>query len=1003
VDPLPDRVKGLFQGEMTNYIQAVTDREFTKQIPESFYSLGLGVETTHDLEAALNAFAERQIFMNKDQYKSEHGESFDAAKLQKIKVAPPILIFQLKRFSYNRQTHNRAKLHTKFTFPPFVSLEKYMDKPQPVRYSLNGVVLHAGEVNSGHYSSIVRVGHDWMEFNDMEVVPTDEDSLKTKSFGGTDARTVAYLLFYVRVGAEVDGRPLLGEFPLRLNEDTLKDIEQDNSAYFMEQCAFSEPIAALILKTASFSQLRQYYFNVFCHSRMSSLAGQFVIRFSNLMKDSAKEFMKWMTENFVKAVGPVFASCTVVEIVNSLADIIQIAAQQSPVAASVDFFTYLVTQLTSCLNTWRQIPNLATTIWSFLNAAPDRVRLAKERSWCKTLARFAEMAYSGARGDIFLETVDFTAIFDIMKAVVDCDDVEEIRNLPQLFWQVNRSWANREKFRDFLMHAADLLLYSATELSQDLPGEFSPEKILELEVRGLVRGAFESGVERLLRNPSWTEAAVFAKLHAKAESLADTVFVHNLPYLIQLLSGSHSAYVEQILRIVAATNSEAVFDALRKELEANAKTCSVVLRLLLWSLKQRKHPREEVLVGLDRQEPSDDLNALLSYFGGEKLLSQFQAISGEGNIVRRLQTFIPALGAADNQVFDAIIGLPEWTRIVNVLQHVSSEGDFEVVGRLISTLVSRNPAAEPAHSIIVGLILGDKTTHVDHVVRFASYLASVPLVKADIEQVHAAIEKVLSIPQIPKGAEDALGILIPASAELLSQGDPPPNLTLPEMPLVQVLGRKPPMSIAKVLLNYARLCALSNPAFSASLPGAMRQGRTMLSFHTRAIPLIVLGCYLVLANTGLDDADISKELCGWFAPALTKGNDAPPDEMYNFFHEAIFDEEERLKGWGVPFTATIFKDAKLGNATERKFFEDAFAKFPENAAEDFIKQIALPFETYSSKKDRELLLTAKRAALLLGVWPQRREEFMSLVSPDVIESFPRKTSDWITVRSALLG
>jgi uncharacterized UBP type Zn finger protein len=195
VDPLPDRLKWLFQGEMTNYIQAVTDREFTKIIPESFYSLGLGVETAHDLEAALKAFAERQIFMNNDQYKSEDGQAFDAAKLQKIKVTPPILVFQLKRFSYNRQTHDRQKLHTKFTFPPFVSLDKYMDKPQSVRYSLNGVVLHAGEVNSGHYSSIVRVGHGWFKFNDMEVVPTDEDSLKTESFGGAEVRTVAYLLF----------------------------------------------------------------------------------------------------------------------------------------------------------------------------------------------------------------------------------------------------------------------------------------------------------------------------------------------------------------------------------------------------------------------------------------------------------------------------------------------------------------------------------------------------------------------------------------------------------------------------------------------------------------------------------------------------------------------------------------------------------------------------------------------------------------------------------------
>jgi hypothetical protein len=249
-----------------------------------------------------------------------------------------------------------------------------------------------------------------------------------------------------------------------------------------------------------------------------------------------------------------------------------------------------------------------------------------------------------------------------------------------------------------------------------------------------------------LRNPTWTDTDVVTALRANAESLAGGVFVPNLTYLIRLLSTSNSVAVEEILRIVAATNSDAVFDALKKELATNPKTCSGVLRLLLWLLKQRKHPREEVLLGLDRQEPSDNLNALLSYFGGEKLLSQFQAAFAEGSIIRRLQSFIPALDAADDQVFDVIIALPEWGRIVNTLQHVSSEGGFQVAGQLISTFLSRNTAADPTHSIIVGLILGDKTTDVRHIVRFASHLASVPLVRADIEKVHAAIEKVLSIP-----------------------------------------------------------------------------------------------------------------------------------------------------------------------------------------------------------------------------------------------------------------
>jgi hypothetical protein len=384
-------------------------------------------------------------------------------------------------------------------------------------------------------------------------------------------------------------------------------------------------------------------------------------------------------------------------------------------------------------------------------------------------------------------------------------------------------------------------------------------------------------------------------------------------------------------------------------------------------------------------------------------LTQFQATFSEGNITRRLQAFIPALDAADDDVFATIITFPEWRRIVNVLQHVSAEEDFKVVGQLISTLLSRNTAAGPAHSIIVGLILGDKATHVRHIVRFASHLASIQLVQADRGQVHAAIEKVLGTSQCQKDAENALGHLIPASTTLLSQGDPPPNLALPEKPLVQALSHRRPIGIAKILLNYALLCASSNPAFSASLAVVIRQGNPKMSFQTLPISLVVLGCGLVLGNTTIHDAEISKQLFGWLAPIQRHGNDASLDEIYKFFQEAIFDGEERLKGWAVPFTLIAFKDAKLGNATEKKFFGAVFTKFPEEAVKELIEQTATAFQPYSSARDRELILAAKRAVFVLGVWPQKKEKFLDLVPQGTIDSLPKKTHDWIAIRSALFG
>jgi hypothetical protein len=79
------------------------------------------------------------------------------------------------------------------------------------------------------------------------------------------------------------------------------------------------------------------------------------------------------------------------------------------------------------------------------------------------------------------------------------------------------------------------------------------------------------------------------------------------------------------------------------------------------------------------------------------------------------------------------------------------------------------------------------------------------------------------------------------------------------------------------------------------------------------------------------------------------------------------------------------------------------SKLPEAVVDEFITTAAGGFVRYSSANDRLLLLAAKKALFLLHVWPQRRDEFMKLVPEAVIDSFPRKTQDWASVRSALLG
>jgi ubiquitin carboxyl-terminal hydrolase 22/27/51 len=55
-------------------------------------------------------------------------------------------------------------------------------------YTLSAVIVHKGEINSGHYVSYAREGKDWFLFDDSKVVLVGEQEV---------LRAEAYLLVYV--------------------------------------------------------------------------------------------------------------------------------------------------------------------------------------------------------------------------------------------------------------------------------------------------------------------------------------------------------------------------------------------------------------------------------------------------------------------------------------------------------------------------------------------------------------------------------------------------------------------------------------------------------------------------------------------------------------------------------------------------------------------------------------------------------------------------------------
>jgi ubiquitin carboxyl-terminal hydrolase 4/11/15 len=117
-----------------------------------------------------------------------------AARKMYLSKLPPVLIFQLKRFS--EENGRKCKIYKKVTFPingldlSGLLLEKYATSSTPI-YDLVAVSNHIGTIDGGHYTTYARLLREdqWYDFDDTRV---------SKLYSSEFVTNNAYLLFYVR-------------------------------------------------------------------------------------------------------------------------------------------------------------------------------------------------------------------------------------------------------------------------------------------------------------------------------------------------------------------------------------------------------------------------------------------------------------------------------------------------------------------------------------------------------------------------------------------------------------------------------------------------------------------------------------------------------------------------------------------------------------------------------------------------------------------------------------
>ncbi|ETS02669.1 hypothetical protein MKX07_006860 [Trichoderma sp. CBMAI-0711] len=181
---------------------------------QSFLDLSLGVDTLAQRRAkktgqklpALtlgDCLDEEYVKSDKCEYRCHKCASIQQARRHtSIKRLPNVLSIQLKRFEFKQGKHDRAasKIDNPVSFPlqlnmlPYTNRARNRDSRENLElersctYDLLSVVVHVGEIETGHYVSYCRVGDQWFKFNDHKV-----ELARVSDVLGAQA----YLLFYI--------------------------------------------------------------------------------------------------------------------------------------------------------------------------------------------------------------------------------------------------------------------------------------------------------------------------------------------------------------------------------------------------------------------------------------------------------------------------------------------------------------------------------------------------------------------------------------------------------------------------------------------------------------------------------------------------------------------------------------------------------------------------------------------------------------------------------------
>lgn len=247
MDRLEHRMKGtsvegkineLFVGKMKSCIKCI-NVDYESSRVEDFWDIQLNVKDMKNLQESFEQYIEVELMNGENQYAAQDHGLQDAQKGVVFESFPPVLHLQLKRFEYDFNYDQLIKINDRYEFPESIDLSHYLDsaapKDTPADYILHGVLVHSGDISTGHYYAMIQpdAHGSWYRFDDDRVIKATDKQVFEENFGKAKLpddeiqgftkdeyqnyllarQTSAYMLVYIRKDME---------------ESILKEVEQSD-------------------------------------------------------------------------------------------------------------------------------------------------------------------------------------------------------------------------------------------------------------------------------------------------------------------------------------------------------------------------------------------------------------------------------------------------------------------------------------------------------------------------------------------------------------------------------------------------------------------------------------------------------------------------------------------------------------------------------------------------------------------------------------------------------